>query len=197
MRGSRKAVEGADVFLDTAVRFMEGDKNTMQDQRKFANDLFALLRAGARSVIGLHHAPKNALSKATEMTLDNVLRGSGDIGAMAATVWGFDKVDPVNSTVYVSNVKDRDFTDAPKPFVIQGKPHLDNEGKFKLLHAPGEAPEYRSFKQSARGKQGGRPKNELPNSLAMQAAKLLDAGQSRQKGCRRAEGVEVHYDACH
>jgi RecA-family ATPase len=53
-----KSCEGADVFLDTAVRFMEGEENSASDNRQFAKNLFALLRAGARTVTGLHHAPK-------------------------------------------------------------------------------------------------------------------------------------------
>src|SRR2546428_7175149 len=53
-----KAAEGADVFLDTAVRFMEGEENSSTEQRVFAKNLFTLLSAGARTVVGLHHSPK-------------------------------------------------------------------------------------------------------------------------------------------
>jgi hypothetical protein len=35
-----EAVQGADVFLDTAVRFMEGDENSAGEQREFAELLF-------------------------------------------------------------------------------------------------------------------------------------------------------------
>jgi hypothetical protein len=34
-----KAAEGADEFLNTAVRFMEGDENASGDQRVFADNL--------------------------------------------------------------------------------------------------------------------------------------------------------------
>jgi len=40
------------------------------------------------SVLFMHHSPK-ALKEASEMTLENVLRGTGDFGAMAYCVHGF------------------------------------------------------------------------------------------------------------
>jgi len=46
--------------------------------------LFGLQRAGARIITGAHHSP-NSFGKDTFMTLENVLRGSGDIGAMLVT----------------------------------------------------------------------------------------------------------------
>jgi hypothetical protein len=44
-----RAAEGADVFWDTAVRFMEGDENSSTEQRVFARNLFTVLSAGART----------------------------------------------------------------------------------------------------------------------------------------------------
>jgi hypothetical protein len=41
-----KAAEGADVFLDTAVRFMDGSENDVENARPFAETLFQL-RGGA------------------------------------------------------------------------------------------------------------------------------------------------------
>ncbi len=70
------AVRGADVFLDTAIRFMAGDENSAAEQRVFADTLFALQRAGARTITGAHHSPKS-FGKDTLMTLENVLRGLG------------------------------------------------------------------------------------------------------------------------
>src|SRR4029077_16858091 len=73
-----EAVKGADVFLDTAIRFMVGDENSAAEQKLFADNLFGLQRAGARTVTGAHHSPKS-FGKENFMTLENVLRGSGDI----------------------------------------------------------------------------------------------------------------------
>jgi hypothetical protein len=86
-----KAAEGADVFLDTAIRFMHGNENDASEQRIFAETLFNLQRAGARTITGAHHSPKGS-SKDPFMTLENVLRGSGDIGAMLCTCWGSGKL---------------------------------------------------------------------------------------------------------
>jgi Bifunctional DNA primase/polymerase, N-terminal/AAA domain/Primase C terminal 1 (PriCT-1) len=133
-----KAAEGADVFLDTAIRFMEGDENQASDnQNGLAKHIFQLTAAGARTVVGAHHSPKN-LEGQTRLTLENVLRGSGDIGAMLATCWAVRQQNPVTNRIWVQNVKPRDFT-PPEPFVIEGRPHLDNTGYFLLASRPGEA----------------------------------------------------------
>jgi hypothetical protein len=47
------AIDGADVFLDTAVRFMVGDENSTAEQKLFADTLFALQRAGAFSILSV------------------------------------------------------------------------------------------------------------------------------------------------
>ena len=60
-----RAAEGADVFLDTAVRFMNGSENDVESARPFADTLLRLLSAGARSIIGAHHAPKGFEGKTT------------------------------------------------------------------------------------------------------------------------------------
>ena len=64
------AAKGAHVFLDTAIRFMEGDENqSIENQRGLAAGIFGLLKAGARTVIGAHHAPKN-FERADFMSLE-------------------------------------------------------------------------------------------------------------------------------
>jgi hypothetical protein len=154
----RFAVRGADVFLDTATRFMEGDENSSGEQRVFVENLFALLRAGARTVTGLHHAGK-AFRSASDITLENVLRGTGDLGAMLATCWGILQIDDELNQIQVKCAKARDF----KPdgeFVIEGRPHIDQKGKFMLLSKPGLTTPIASVKQSQRGKKGGRKATE-------------------------------------
>src|SRR5437667_6978827 len=123
-----KAAEGADVFLDTAIRFMEGNENDASEQRMFAETLFNLQRAGARTITGAHHSPKGS-SKDPFMTLENVLRGSGDIGAMLGTCWGIRQIDKELNKIYIENVKARDFQPC-EPFIIQGRPSLDQTGYF-------------------------------------------------------------------
>jgi hypothetical protein len=132
-----RAVEGADVFLDTAVRFLPGDENSATDQGKFAKTLFHLQAAGARTITGAHHAPKSFETK-EHMTLENALRGSGDIGAMAATCWVVKQTDKASTRLFVKNVKPRDFEPC-EPFELEGRPHIDQTGQFAMSKAPGEA----------------------------------------------------------
>lgn len=131
------AVAGADVFLDTAVRFMPGDENSAADQRQFANTLFKLQAAGARTITGAHHAPKN-YEKFDSMTLENTLRGSGDIGAMLATCWAVKQTDKATNRLYIRNVKPRDFEPC-EPFAIEGRPYIDQQGQFLMVAQPGQA----------------------------------------------------------
>ncbi len=103
------ALPGAVVILDTAIRFFEGDENSSQDVRAFADGIFALLQGGAESVVMLHHSPKDS---GDVMTLENAMRGSGDMGAFLACCWGTrlqDPTHPYESASFMSNLKQRDF----------------------------------------------------------------------------------------
>lgn len=132
------AVRGADVFLDTAIRWIEGDESSASDNQKgLATGMFALGQAGARSVTVAHHAPKG-FGDAHVMTLENVLRGSGDIAATASTVWAIRQMDKEKTLIYVDNVKARDFEPGP-PFQIQARPYLDEKGKISMYAPPGES----------------------------------------------------------
>lgn len=177
------AAEGADVFLDTAIRFMEGDENDASEQRAFAQSLFNLQRAGARTITGAHHSPK-AFSKDTVMTLENVLRGSGDIGAMLCTAWGLKQIDPVTNSIYIANVKPRDFLPC-EPFIIQGRSSLDQTGYFEMTHPPGFAGNLSDHSSGA-----GRP--ELPCKDEKQAeAQRLPAEGMSYRDISEALGVKV------
>jgi AAA domain-containing protein len=138
------------VFLDTAVRFnpSEDENSARQNSSLLAADLFRLIRAGARAIVCLHHSPKYA-KEAEFMTLENVLRGTGDLGAMCDAVWGLqhDKRKSDNrkdwdyeyaeeseqlTRLYLRCVKPRDFEPAPA-FRIQGRPYIDEKGDFAVL----------------------------------------------------------------
>src|SRR5260370_583791 len=71
------------VILDTTSRFLQAnDENSAAQNRLLVNDIVALRAAGAVSVIILHHAKKAAGAKREAMTLQNMLRGTTDFGAM-------------------------------------------------------------------------------------------------------------------
>jgi hypothetical protein len=100
---------GSVVFLDTAIRFLDGDENSSKDVRAFADGIFSLLKNGAEAVILLHHSPKDS---GDYMTLESAMRGSGDMGAFLACCWGTklqDPSHPYESASFMSNLKQRDF----------------------------------------------------------------------------------------
>jgi len=151
------AAKGAHVFLDTAVRFSsEGSENDAGDnQRGLASDIFALLGAGARTVIGAHHSPK-PFAKENTMRLENILRGTGDIGAMVATCWGIKQLDLGENIVHIENVKPRDFQ-PPPPFQLIGRPHISDDGDFQMHKKPGECGALMDEQKPERDKGGAPP----------------------------------------
>lgn len=150
------AVKGAHVILDTAVRFSLEDENSATDnQRGLASDIFALLESGARSILAAHHSPK-PFARENVMRLENVLRGSGDIGAMLTTAWGIKQLDATQNIIHVENIKPRDFQPCG-PFQIIGRPHIDESGDFALLKKPGECGSLQDEQDPERDKGGGAP----------------------------------------
>jgi len=176
------AVKGADVFLDTAIRFMDGAEDA-ENSRAFADTLFGLQRAGARTICGAHHSPKS-FGKDNFMTLENVLRGSGDIGAMLATCWGLSQVDATSNRIFVQNVKARDFS-ACEPFIIQGRPAIDASGYFDLTEPPGFAGSLEDHKQGR-----GRPEIANKDSKIAEARRMKEQGSSYRQIARQL-GVSV------
>ncbi len=133
-----KAVEGADIFLDTAIRFMPGDENTAAENKQFASLLFALFRAGARCIIGAHHSSKGGSAirnKPKPATLENTMRGSVDIGAMLSAGWSVRQTNKGTNRLRIENVKARDF-EAVDPFEVQGRPYLEQNGRFRMVSPP-------------------------------------------------------------
>ena len=111
------------VFLDTASRFMTSqDENSAAQNRELVNDITALRAAGAVSVIILHHARKDTAAKKEAMTLENMLRGTSDIGAMYDTAYGIRRDDSLFNNgagpleIEVANIKPRDLVNPPAPF---------------------------------------------------------------------------------
>jgi DnaB-like helicase N terminal domain/AAA domain len=149
------AAKRTPVVLDTAIRFGTGVENDASDNMKgLAADIFRLLECGARLVLGLHHAPKN-FATADTMTLENIMRGSGDLGAMLATCWGVKQISGEQNIIHIENVKARDFSPCA-PFQLIGRPSIDETGDFKLHKAPGVCG-YLCDEQVAGRNRGGAP----------------------------------------
>ena len=126
------------IFLDTAIRFVtvESENSATENANGLASGLFALLNTGAQGIVGLHHRPKSAAEQ--EMTLENVLRGTGDLGAMCDVVYGLRVADHDKLEVKVQCVKARDIDPVP-PFHIQGRPYINTIGDFGVIFDPRDA----------------------------------------------------------
>jgi hypothetical protein len=83
----------------------------------------------------LQHSPKGFETQKV-MTGENVIRGSGDILAMAATAWGVRKTDEARNLAYIQNVKPRDFM-PPDPFLIRLRPDIDQRHRIGMEKPPG------------------------------------------------------------
>jgi hypothetical protein len=77
------------VILDTASRFLRAnDENSAAQNRMLVDDITTLRAAGAPLVIVLHHAKKSSNENKETMTLENMLRGTSDFGAMCDQAYG-------------------------------------------------------------------------------------------------------------
>lgn len=115
-------LDGAVLIVDTAVRFIQGDENSSEDMRVLAEDCFRLMKLGAASVLVLFHSPKGT-KDISELTLENAMRGSGELGAFVSSCWATrlqNPDEPYQSASYLKNVKQRDFES--KPFEITSGP---------------------------------------------------------------------------
>jgi hypothetical protein len=136
------------LILDTAIRFSKSkNEDSASETGAFANQLFDLLRGGAKHIIALHHTPKSA-DALDRMTLESMLRGSGDFGAFSECVWGLRHARNPNSKTRdlayddesekltrldVQNLMPRDLEPVADPFVIQGRPYINEQGDFVVF----------------------------------------------------------------
>jgi hypothetical protein len=130
------------VFLDTAVRFnpSEDENDSVQTAKGLGNLIFGLMQHGAQAVVPLHHSPKALADLSVTPTLENTLRGTGDLGALADTVYCIRSSDIKNFRAEICCVKPRDF-EPPDSFEIQGRPYIDSEHDLKLIRPPHMSPE--------------------------------------------------------
>jgi hypothetical protein len=125
---------GALVIVDTAVRFIAGDENSSADMRIFAESCFGLMQRGAASVLVLFHSGKGT-KESSELTLENAMRGSGELGAFISSCWATrlqDPDEPYKSASYLKNVKQRDFES--KPFEVVS----DANCRLTIVAPPGD-----------------------------------------------------------
>jgi hypothetical protein len=125
------------VVLDTAIRFSTAqDENAAMQNKVLADSIVALRQFGAVCVIGIHHATK--ASAGEKPSLENTLRGTGDLGAMCDAVYNVtqDELDGTLS-MKVTCVKPRDFT-PPLPFRLLAKIKNEKDDIISLIDRDGD-----------------------------------------------------------
>jgi hypothetical protein len=132
----REASKGRVVFLDTFIRFAAGKNEQASDAMSALNEeIRELLQAGAVAIIFAHHSPKNARNELV-MDLENVFRGSGDIGANLDAAHAVRVIDDKKVTLQFQCVKPRDFEPC-EPFQITARPHIDDSHDLLMTKDPG------------------------------------------------------------
>jgi AAA domain len=164
-------VKDADVFLDTAIRWLEGEENKSSDVAVLSENIFSLIAAGARSIWCAHHAPKG-FADASTMTLENMFRGSGEYGAALSNAYGLCQTDEKTSTLHFHAIVGRDLDELIPDMILQGRPYLSETGNFKVVNANAEP-----FK--GRNNQSG-PKDDPDKQAKIDFAKSIE-GSNQEK----------------
>jgi len=179
-------LDGAVVIVDTLIRYIEGDESSSQDMAKLAKQVFRLIENGAAAVIPLHHSKKET-KEAQELTLENVLRGSGELGAAMTNVWGTRLQDPekeYETASFLKNVKPRDYKPNPKAFEVKGDGTEDHP---RLCFVESDAPAVLQQRRFAGNKDGKDDpaiayiKANADKSARVLSDELLEHGIKRSK----------------
>jgi len=179
-------LDGAVVIVDTAVRFLIGDENSSEHMRAFAREVFRLSKEGhAAAVLLLHHSAKGT-KESPELTLENAMRGSGELGAFVTCCWATrlqDPEHPYESASFLANVKPRDF-DA-RPFEVTGSPdcrlHFVGDGSAPAVLVKGQGGN-RANKDGQDEAARAIIKANLTKTVREIKAALSDAGIKRSDG---------------
>jgi RecA-family ATPase len=124
-------VKGADIFIDTAIRYVEGDENNATDVKVMTEKILNLLAMGARSMWVAHHSGKSFAS-ATEITLENCARGSTEFAASLTNAIGIVQLNKDKNLIHFHYIDGRDMNDPAPDMHLQGRPYLSEVGNFQV-----------------------------------------------------------------
>jgi hypothetical protein len=136
-------LDGAVVIVDTLIRYQRGDENSSRDMSALSAQAFELIEKGAAALLVLHHSQKNTGDQ-DALTLENVMRGSGELGAAMTNAWATRLQRPddeYGSPSYLQNVKPRDYKPDPKAFEVSCSEDtcrmtfIESDGPVKLRRA--------------------------------------------------------------
>jgi hypothetical protein len=162
----------ADIFIDTAVRYLEGDENQSGDVKVLTENVLNLISVGARSVWVAHHAPKG-FENASTMTLQNMFRGSGEFGAALTNAYGLCTEDEATTTIRFHCITGRDLDEPIADLILVGRPHLKDIGNFFVQSTNAEP-----FKGHNNSKSG--PRTDPDRQAKIEFAKNVE-GSLRDK----------------
>ncbi|HWO27988.1 MAG TPA: AAA family ATPase [Candidatus Acidoferrum sp.] len=126
-----KLAEGTDIFIDTAIRYVEGDENNATDVKVMTEKILNLLAMGARSMWVAHHSGKS-FSSATEITLENCARGSTEFAASLTNAIGIVQMDKDKNLIHFHYIDGRDMNEPAADMHLQGRPCLSQIGNFQV-----------------------------------------------------------------
>jgi hypothetical protein len=186
------------VIVDTAARFISGNENSSEHMKLFSDDCFSVMRAEPAAMLVLFHSGKET-KVASELTLENSMRGSGELGAAVSTCWATKLQDPDPAVCRTTpsilvNVKQRDFE--AKSFEALSSPNY----KMNFVDGSEGAKVVIGSKANADGKQDAADaiiRQHPSMSGAALAAELEKAGIVRGKSwaCERKKTLaKLAYD---
>jgi RecA-family ATPase len=126
-----KLAANADIFIDTAIRYLEGNENDAGDVKQMTEKSLNLLAVGARSTWVAHHSGKQFAS-ATEMTLENCSRGSTEFTAALTNAIGMCQLDKDKNLIHFHFIDGRDMDEPATDMHLQGRPYLSQLGNFQV-----------------------------------------------------------------
>jgi len=132
-----EACAGADVFMDTLIRFLDGPENNAEVIKEFAEKAFALLSVARNIEINAHTLKSYA--DRDEMGPE-MFRGSGDITAFLSNGYGLMQTNAIRNEIFVKCLFSRDLPEDPPSFKLQGREEngdsiIDKEHDFRLVDA--------------------------------------------------------------
>jgi hypothetical protein len=192
-------IKDAAIIVDTAIRFVDGDENSSQHMKELAVMAFALIRDGAECVIFLCHSNKS-MTSSNELTLENAMRGSGELSAFLFSCWATRMQDPehaYDSANLLKQVKSRDFE--ADPFEVTTSRETCRMTFVEGSRGAVVAQKSSGPKSNADGKEDMAIQVIRDNPDISQAkivAKLKTLGIKRSKGWVGNKRYEIHNQGC-
>ncbi len=174
------------MFVDPIIRYIEGEENNASDQRMLSNKLLALISAEARSVWCAHHSPK-AFKDVTDITTQNVLRGTGEFAAFPDIIFGVLKTNDETSRLYIKCTDARDDDEYLGDFEVEMRPWIDETGDMKLVVPPGTGTPLREQRRNKSG-----PKTDPVRQAKIDFAQSIDGSLQA-----KADAVNAKYGSNH